>query len=596
MAKDNRLLAIDVGTDSLKMAEFSFAADGAITLDKFAFQKFDFQSDSEDVPGFAEVYNDMLATHGFTAKSVRLSLPAQTSFLRLSKLPPILGSQKAIGRIVEFEARQSVPYAMEEVEWNYQLMRHEWEENRVETQEDGSSLEVKETHEEFEALFVAVKTENITEFTDVIADSGKDILSVNIAPVPLFNAAKTTQIKDDECVLLLNIGHKSSSLVIGDHNRIFIRSIPIAGHTVTLQVAKEFGISPEEAEALKKRHGFVALGGAYEEPETELAATISKISRNVMTRLHGEISRSINVWRSQHGGNAPTRLLLAGGASTMMYMPDFFQEKLRIPVEYLNTFSAINIGPEVDRTALQAVAPMFQELIGMSIRNVVSCPLEIVLLPRSIRKQKELNRRKPYFYASAGALVLCLLIFASGVSMMLEFNQKRVDRVKQEVSKTDAKQQEITQLMGQLNGAKSSFDDTVALFKERGIWGEVIAELQSMMPDTMWLVSFEGVGDPAENTGDPQNPSANRQNQQGSSIEERQRFLAAAELQEIKRLRIKGCTLVFNDRSLQEKELMDKIAASKHFASAEIVERLKPNDLNLTGFDMYLTLKTPIKK
>ena len=95
MAKDNRLLAIDVGTDSLKMAEFSFAADGAITLDKFAFQKFDFQSDSEDVPGFAEVYNDMLATHGFTAKSVRLSLPAQTSFLRLSKLPPILGSQKA---------------------------------------------------------------------------------------------------------------------------------------------------------------------------------------------------------------------------------------------------------------------------------------------------------------------------------------------------------------------------------------------------------------------------------------------------------------------------------------------------------------------
>ena len=41
---------------------------------------------------------------------------------------------------------------------------------------------------------------------------------------------------------------------------------------------------------------------------------------------------------------------------------------------------------------------------------------------------------------------------------------------------------------------------------------------------------------------------------------------------------------------------MDKIANSKYFASAEIVERLKPNDLNLTGFDMYLTLKTPIKK
>ena len=263
MAKDNRLLAIDVGTDSLKMAEFSFAIDGAITLDKFAFHKFDFQSESEDAPGFAEVYYDMLATHGFTAKQVRLSLPAQTSFIRLSKLPTVIGSQKAIGKIVEFEARQSVPYSMDEVEWNYQLVRHAWEEERMETQEDGSQLEVKESHEEFEALFVAVKTENISEFTDVIADSGKDILSVNIAPVPLFNAAKATQIKDDECVLLLNIGNKSSSLIIGDHNRIFIRSIPIAGHTVTLQIAKEFGISVEEAESLKKRYGFVALGVRY---------------------------------------------------------------------------------------------------------------------------------------------------------------------------------------------------------------------------------------------------------------------------------------------------------------------------------------------
>ena len=593
MAKDNRLLTIDVGTDSVKMAEFSFAIDGAITLDKFAFQKFDFQSESLETPGFAEIYHDMLATYGFTAKQVRLSLPAQTSFIRLSKLPTVIGSQKAIGKIVEFEARQSVPYSMDEVEWNYQLMRHEWEEERLETQEDGSQLEIKETHEEFEALFVAVKTENVTEFTDVIADSGKDILSVNIAPVPLFNAAKATQIKDDECALLLNIGNKSSCLIIGDHNRIFIRSIPIAGHTITLQIAKEFGISVEEAEGLKKRYGFVALGGAYEEPESELASTISKIARNVMTRLHGEISRSINVWRSQHGGHAPERVLLSGGASSMMYLPDFFQEKLRVPVEYLNTFGAINIGPEVDRNALQAVAPMFQELIGMSIRNVIRCPLEIVLLPRSIRKQKELNRRKPYFYAAAGTLLLCLSIFASGMNMMLNFNQKRVDRVKQEVSKTEAKYQEISGLVGQLNGIKGSFEETVQLFKERNAWGEIIAELQSLMPDTMWLLSFEGVGDPVENT---ENNDPNAPKTAEVQKTERQRFEETVAVQEIKRLRIKGCTLVFNDQTLQEKELMDKIANSKHFASAEIVERLKPNDLNLTGFDMYLTLKTPIKK
>ena len=592
MAKDNRLLAIDVGTDSVKMAEFSFALDGAITLDKFALQKFDFQSEADDAPGFAEVYHEMIAVNGFTAKQVRLSLPAQSSFLRLSKLPPVVGSQKGVAKIVEFEARQSVPYSMEEVEWGYQLTRHAWEEERLETQEDGSQMEIKEAHEEFEALFVAVKTDNITEFTDVIVDSGKDILSVNIAPVPLFNAAKATQIKEDECVLLLNIGHKSSSLIIGDHNRIFIRSIPIAGNAITLQVAKEYGISVEEAENLKKRLGFVALGGAYEEPESELAATISKISRNVMTRLHGEISRSINVWRSQHGGNAPSRVLLAGGGSTMMYLPDFFQEKLRLPVEYLNTFNAINIGSGVDRNALQAVAPMFQELIGMSIRNVIRCPLEIVLLPRSIRKQKDLNRRKHYFYASAGALILCLLIFASGVSMMLEFNRKRVDRVKQEVAMTENKHREVSQLVGNLNSQKGAFEETTQIFKERNRWSEVIDELRSMMPDTMWLLTVEGLGDAPEGGDNPENAAA----QKNAAISERDRFIKSAEIQEIKRLRITGCTLVYKGNKLQEKELMDKVAQSKFFASAEIKDRQQPADLNLTGFEIYLSLKEPIKK
>ena len=227
----------------------------------------------------------------------------------------------------------------------------------------------------------------------------------------------------------------------------------------------------------------------------------------------------------------------------------------------------------------------------MSIRNVIRCPLEIVLLPRSIRKQKDLNRRKPYFYASAGALILCLLIFASGVSMMLEFNRKRVSRVKQEVAVTENKHREVSQLVGNLNSAKGAFEETTQIFKERNRWGEVIDELRSMMPDTMWLLTVEGQGDAPEGGENPANGGA-----KNAAASERDRFLKAAELQEIKRLRITGCTLVYNDNKLQEKELMDKVAQSKFFASADIKERQQPSELNLTGFEMYLSLKEPIKK
>ena len=353
MAREKKILAIDVGGDSLKMAEFSFAPGGRIVLSGFAFRHFDARNNDEDAPSFAQIYNEMLAENHFTAKGVRLSLAAQNSFQRLSKLPPMLGSGSSISKVVEYEARQTVPYLMSEVEWGYQLIHHQWQESTTETHEDGTTEEVMVDRSEYEALFVAMKTDEITKYTDVIESSGRKVLSVDIAPVALFNAAKAAQqVGNDECVLLLNIGGSVSSLMIADHNRAFMRSIPIGGNSITGQIAKEFGISPEEAEELKRRHGFVALGGAYEDPESELAATISKIARTIMTRLHGEVSRSINVWRSQHGGSQPTRVLLAGGGSTMLYVTDFFQEKLRVPVGYLNTFGAISIAPEVNKEVL----------------------------------------------------------------------------------------------------------------------------------------------------------------------------------------------------------------------------------------------------
>ena len=176
--------------------------------------------------------------------------------------------------------------------------------------------------------------------------------------------------------------------------------------------------------------------------------------------------------------------------------------------------------------------------------------------------------------------------------MMLEFNRKRVSRVKQEVAVTENKHREVSQLVSSLNSIKGAFEETTQIFKERNRWGEVIDELRSMMPDTMWLLTVEGLGDAPEGGENQENAASKKE----AAVAERDRFIKVAELQEIKRLRITGCTLIYNDNKLQEKELMDKVAQSKFFSAADIKERQQPAELNLTGFEMYLTLKEPIKK
>jgi Tfp pilus assembly PilM family ATPase len=144
--------------------------------------------------------------------------------------------------------------------------------------------------------------------------------------------------------MILNLGDRSTNLLFADRQQFFARTIPIAGHSISQQISKEFGMDFEKAEELKRRHGFVALGGAYAEPESEVAASVSKIVRNVMTRLHGEINRSVGVYRAQQKGTKPQKLLLTGGSSTMGFTDRFFQDKLGIEVEYFNPFQCVRMG------------------------------------------------------------------------------------------------------------------------------------------------------------------------------------------------------------------------------------------------------------
>jgi type IV pilus assembly protein PilM len=310
--------------------------------------------------------------------------------VRFVKLPPVGEEESKVKQIVELEAKQNIPFPMEDVIWDYQLIKS------------------TEAEAEIEVVFVVVKNEDVRQLAKIIEDNGLSIELIEVAHTASFNSARANGIGQNECEMILNIGCRCSTLVFIDCGRFFVRPIPIAGYSITQQISKEFGIPFADAEEMKRRHGFVALGGAYEEPDSEVAATVSKIVRNVMTRLHGEINRSINVYRSQQKGKKPSKLWLAGGSSVMAFTPRFFSEKLRIPVDYFNAFQIVALSPEINKESLAEVAHMFSEVIGLGLRHSTVCPIEISLLPNSLRKINELKLKIPYFHATAVSIVLCL--------------------------------------------------------------------------------------------------------------------------------------------------------------------------------------------
>ncbi len=209
--------------------------------------------------------------------------------------------------------------------------------------------------------------------------------------------------------MLVDIGARTTNLLFVEPQKIFSRSIPIGGSSVTAAIAKEFGEPFAAADFRKKRDGFVSLGGAYAEPSDPEVARVSKLMRSTMTRLHAEVMRSISHYRAQQQGSAPERLFLCGGTASTPYMREFFREKLQLPVEYFNPLRNVAVVPTAPVEELTRSAHLLGELVGLALRTAGDCPMSLNLRPAVVARRHELEKRRPFFVMAAAAVVLALL-------------------------------------------------------------------------------------------------------------------------------------------------------------------------------------------
>ncbi len=472
MARAERVLAVDIGSACIKAGEFEYAANGAVTLAGFAIREYGEEiTDANRSMVIESLLQDIIRERGFTARKVMLSLSGQSAFIRFVKLPPVSTDEKNVRQIVEFEARQNVPFPMAEVIWDYQLI---------------ASTDM----DEMDVMFVVIKNEIVEQITNIIQRLGMQPVVVDIAPVASYNAARANHVGDEESTVILNIGSRSSNLLFADRNRFYARTIPIAGHAITQQIAKEFNIGMAEAEEMKRRHGFVALGGAYEEPESEVAATVSKIVRNVMARLHGEISRSITVYRSSQKGKNPVRMFLAGGSSTMGFTARFFQEACNLEVEYLNPFQVVGMAPGVDVKQLEDVAHLFSEVVGMGLRYKLQCPVEISLMPEKLRRIQAFNRKKPYLLGAAAAVLVggALAVFAAHWKAQ-KYNALYAN-FEPTVGRLTGIQNNIKKENALAAAANHKYVSAMGVIQQRNSLPEILNTLQTLKPVDVWVVKL----------------------------------------------------------------------------------------------------------
>ncbi len=464
-----RILTLDVGASTVKLAEFHLAKDHTLELVNYGIRPVGLDPSDE---GNRMVYtgaalDELVREMRIKPGPVLLSISGMHVFSRYVKLPPVSGDK--IAQVVDYEAKQNIPN-LSEVVWDRQIL-------------PGSGGEM-------DVLLAAVKQEVVENLAETVHNSGLETELVDVSIAALYNAYRASYPEAEGCTLILDMGAKTSNVLFAEGERLWSRSFPVSGNSITQSIVNDFKISFGEAEQLKEQVSMVALGGAYEPLEDPQADQVSKCIRGSMTRLHAEIMRSINTYRSQQNGSPPSRILLTGGSSVMTYLDVFLTEKLNVEVEYFNPLQSIRIGPGVDADRIAGDWHLLAELVGLAQRKAGSAPVQMNLLPPSIVRERNFRNKQGVLAASFLLITAMIGVWAWAA----DSKARQLEKVR------DVQQGTVTELNNwnnQIQGLQRQFksveDDVIGygdVASSRSIWMEILADLRKTLPKGVWITQI----------------------------------------------------------------------------------------------------------
>ena len=472
MAAAPKVITVDLGTSTIKVAEFGMGRGGALTLLRFGVAELglDPNKEEERAKFITPTLSKLLKENGIKGNEVVLSISGQSVFMRFVKLPPVDPGQ--VEQVVKFEAQQNVPFPIDEVTWDYQMMP---------TRTAGN---------EAEAVIVAIKKEVLEAEVEAVERVGLKIKQVDVAPFALLNAFRYSELQTDDCAMIIDMGARSTNLVFVEKSSFWIRNVPIAGNQISQSICNDMQEPFTAAETLKKGKGFVSLGGVYADPEDPDAARISKLIRSTMTRLHVDINRSIAYYRTTLNGAPPKRAYLTGGSSQLPYLDLFIADKLSLPVAYFNPLRNVNLSPSLKNSLLQQNNCYTAELVGLALRETGSCPAEITLAAPTLAARADKRRKQPYYFATLIAWILLFVCLGLSSYQQTVVANDTARKLRDATEKLKMLAPTIGTFAQEQDSFLQTYDSVALLGNQRDSWAQILTALNEKIPEGVWITEL----------------------------------------------------------------------------------------------------------
>ena len=388
---------------------------------------------------------------------IAISVPSQNSFARFVNLPPV--EEKRIPEMVKFEAVQQIPFGINDVQWDWQLM----------TEPDSPEIKV--------GIF-AIKNEVVNSVLEHFNREDVQVSYVQMAPMALYNYLLNDRpelvTSDSQATVVLNIGAENTDLVVCTKSAVWQRCILIGGNAFTKAIADTFRLNFEKAEKLKRTA-----------PVSKYARQILQAMKPAFSDLASEIQRSIGFYTSSNSNVKLKTVIALGGGTKLQGLLKYLQQSLQLPIERPDTFKRLQLSEDISSAKFHENIFDFGVVYGLALQGLGYAKINSNLLPKRIEKAMAWKIKARYFLA-ASILLLLVAIAALARTYTDSMKYNAQNPVRRQITQITSQAQSAINKLNQETRKSAQYNQQIEnqfkLFENRQVVPELYETILDALP------------------------------------------------------------------------------------------------------------------
>ncbi len=366
--------------------------------------------------------------------------------------------------IISFEAEKNIPYALNEVSWDYQVVSS-----------DGVETEI---------LLTSMKADEADDFCAAVTFGSVSPASIQASSILDYNAWKYCGLEEN--VMILNIGAKASNLIIAREDGLFVRSVPIGGNSITQAISDNLGKSFMQAESIKR--SFFAEPARMNSVDS-VAELLRNSVRSISKRIAIELKRSILAYKRKGTVETPKILYITGRGAMAPGLAEYLIEELQVEVKFFDPVSALAVAPSVNSELLSSNFVHLSELVGAAAKAVIKNGMGVNLLPKHITEAFAFERKRPFMIIAAALLLLSTIPPYLALSESTNETNKCAKALTSKISSLEQRTADFNKCKQDASNIVSKISDLESLATTKSNWLSLFADLEQRLFEMkdVWL-------------------------------------------------------------------------------------------------------------